>query len=107
MAGFNARVYEQVGRIPEGKVASYGQIARLSGNRRASRAVGYALHRNPYQGKLPCHRVVFKDGRLAAGFIFGGSDVQRQLLKAEGVIFTADVRVDMSVCRWSPAVSAD
>lgn len=61
---FNDRVYEIVRQIPEGKVLSYGQVACMAGSWRASRAVGYALHRNPYQGKVPCHRVVFQDGRL-------------------------------------------
>ncbi|HWR42334.1 MGMT family protein [Sporomusa sp.] len=99
---FNDKVYEFVRQIPEGKVASYGQIAFMTGTWRASRAVGYALHRNPYQGKVPCHRVVFKDGRLATGFVFGGKDVQRQLLEAEGVEFTEDGRVDMNKCCWNP-----
>lgn len=99
---FNDKVYEFVRQIPEGKVASYGQIAFMTGSWRASRAVGYALHRNPYQGKVPCHRVVFKDGRLAAGFVFGGKDVQRQLLEAEGVEFTTDGRVAMDKCCWQP-----
>lgn len=99
---FNDRVYEIVRQIPEGKVASYGQIAFMAGSWRASRAVGYALHRNPYQGKVPCHRVVFQDGRLTTGFVFGGKDVQRQLLEAEGVKFTAEGHVDMNKCRWNP-----
>ena len=97
---FNNRVYEIVRQIPKGKVATYGQIAFMAGVWRASRAVGYALHRNPYNGKVPCHRVVFKDGGLTAGFAFGGKDVQRQLLEAEGVKFNADGRVDMNQCRW-------
>lgn len=100
--GFNSRVYEIVRQIPEGKVASYGQIACMAGSWRASRAVGYALHRNPYQGKVPCHRVVFQDGRLAKGFVFGGAGVQRQLLEAEGVEITADGCVNMNKCRWKP-----
>ena len=50
-------VYEQVKRIPKGKVATYGQIALMCGSPRASRAVGYALHFNPYPGVIPCHRV--------------------------------------------------
>ena len=97
---FNDRVYEIVCRIPEGMVASYGQVAFMAGSPRASRAVGYALHRNPYQNRVPCHRVVFKDGSLTAAFGFGGKVLQRQLLEAEGVVFTGDGRVDMSQCRW-------
>lgn len=99
---FNSKVYEIVRQIPEGKVLSYGQIAFMIGKWRASRAVGYALHRNPYQGKVPCHRVVFKDGGLANEFVFGGKGVQRQLLEMEGVKFTADGRVNMDECRWLP-----
>ena len=82
---FFARVYEAVRRIPCGRVATYGQIARLCGNARASRAVGYALHVNPAPGAIPCHRVVNREGRLAPAFAFGGPAVQRDLLTAEGV----------------------
>lgn len=52
------------------------------------------------QTGIPCHRVVFKDGRLAPGFAFGGLDEQRARLEAEGVAFTDDGRVDMGVCQW-------
>ena len=62
---------------------------------RASLAVGYVPRRNPYPGKVPCYRVFFKDGSLASGVAFGGKNVQRHLLKAEGVIFIADGRVDL------------
>lgn len=78
-------VYEAVQKIPEGKVASYGQIARLCGSPRSSRAVGYALHVNPLPGIVPCHRVVNREGRLAPAFAFGGAGVQKSLLEAEGV----------------------
>jgi methylated-DNA-protein-cysteine methyltransferase-like protein len=101
---FNNKVYEIVCQIPEGQVATYGQIAFLAGNRRASRAVGYALHRNPHQHKVPCHRVVFKDGSLTDAFCFGGKILQRQLLEGEGVQFTEDGRVDMRLCSWSMQV---
>ncbi|MBQ7296263.1 MAG: MGMT family protein [Clostridia bacterium] len=94
------KIYEQVKRIPEGKVASYSQIALLAGNPRWSRVVGYALHVNPEPGVIPCHRVVKKDGRVAEGFAFGGENVQRDLLMSEGVIFIDDVRVDMQKCQW-------
>ena len=95
MSAFSERIYEVVKLIPCGRVMSYGQVARLAGNPRGARAVGFALHRNPYPGVVPCHRVVFRDGSLAPGFAFGGPDEQRRLLEAEGVGFTEDGRVDM------------
>lgn len=99
--GFFDRVYTMVEQIPCGMVATYGQIATLVGAPRSARYVGYALHANPRPGEIPCHRVVFADGSLAKGFAFGGPDVQRQLLEAEGVSFLDDGRVDLTVCRWS------
>lgn len=88
---FFSRVYDAVKKIPCGKVASYGQIARLCGSPRSSRAVGYALHVNPYPGIVPCHRVVNREGRLAPAFAFGGADVQKKLLEKEGVnVYQAD-----------------
>lgn len=95
MSAFSERIYEAVKLIPCGRVMSYGQVARLAGNPRGARAVGFALHRNPQPGVIPCHRVVFRDGSLAPGFAFGGPDEQRRLLEAEGVGFTEDGRVDM------------
>lgn len=94
------KIYEQVKKIPCGKVASYSQIALLAGNPRWSQVVGYALHVNPEPGVIPCHRVVKKDGRVAEGFAFGGENIQRELLKSEGVAFIDDVRVDMEKCQW-------
>ena len=67
--GFFARVYETVEQIPVGFVATYGQIARLIGEPRRARYVGYALHSNPRPGEIPCHRVVFADGRICEGFV--------------------------------------
>ncbi|MDD4164380.1 MAG: MGMT family protein [Eubacteriales bacterium] len=92
-------IYEQVQRIPKGKVATYGQIANLAGNHRWSRVVGYALHMNPDQRKIPCHRVVKKDGSLSTALVFGGINEQRILLENEGVVFLEDGRVDMDKCR--------
>lgn len=98
--GFFERVYEVVEQIPQGMVASYGQVAKLVGEPRKARYVGFALHANPRPGEIPCHRVVFADGRLASGFVFGGPGAQRELLEAEGVAFVDDDRVDMAACRW-------
>lgn len=94
------KIYEQVKKIPEGKVASYGQIAMLAGNPHWSRVVGYALHVNPEPGVIPCHRVVQKNGRVAKGFAFGGENVQRDLLESEGVTFIDETRVDMIKHQW-------
>ena len=92
---FYDRVYEVVKKIPEGKVATYGQIAAALGSPKASRAVGYALHFNPSPGVIPCHRVVNRCGRLAPAFAFGGIDVQKSLLGAEGVEVDGDYTVDL------------
>ncbi len=99
--GFNNKVYEIVSRIPSGKVVSYGQVASMAGNPRASRAVGYAMHRNPYYDSMPCHRVVYQDGRLTDGcYAFGSKNAQRRLLEAEGIQFNKDGHVIMTQYRW-------
>lgn len=92
--------YEIVKRIPEGKVATYGDIARRMGNPRWSRVVGYALHVNPEPGVIPCHRVVNRFGETSKAFAFGGEDRQRSLLEEEGVEFLPDGRVDLERFRW-------
>ena len=97
---FNDAVYDMVMQIPEGRVATYGQIAAMVGKPRNARFVGFALHVNPTPGVIPCHRVVFKDGSLASGFAFGGEGVQRELLEAESIEFLPDGRVDMSRYMW-------
>ena len=89
------RIYEVVQTIPKGRVATYGQVALLAGNPRWARVVGYALHVNPRPGEIPCHRVVNREGRVAPAFAFGGEDVQRQLLEAEGVMFETDGHIDL------------
>lgn len=86
-------IYAVVCTIPRGRVASYGQVARLAGNPRLSRVVGYALHVNPDPERIPCYRVVNRFGEVAPAFAFGGEDVQRRLLEADGVEFDSDGRV--------------
>jgi len=93
------KIYEVVKSIPEGKVATYGQVARLAGNPKWSRVVGYALHVNPEPGVIPCHRVVNSKGEPSSAFAFGGENRQIELLEKEGVTFT-DGHVDMERFRW-------
>lgn len=89
---FNQKVWALCARIPRGKVATYGDIARAL-NCRGARAVGNALNRNPYAPEVPCHRVVGSDGRLT-GFA-GGLEKKTALLIAEGVAVSGD-RVDIA-----------
>ena len=93
------RIYEVVRQIPKGRVASYGQVAALAGNRRWSRVVGFALHVNPDPDGIPCYRVVTKDGRVSEAFAFGGGNRQVELLMADGVEFV-DGHVDMKKYQW-------
>ena len=90
------KIYAAVRLIPRGKVASYSQIAALMGNCNLRRYVGNALHKNPSNEITPCHRVVNAKGACSGSFAFGGSDVQRQKLEAEGVTFKPDGSVDLT-----------
>ena len=89
------KIYEVVKNIPKGKVATYGQVAFLAGNPRLARVVGYALHANPDPSTIPCHRVVNREGKVAEIFAFGGGEIQRQLLEAEGIVFEPNGRIDL------------
>ena len=93
------KIYEVVCNIPEGKVATYGQVALLAGNPRWARVVGYALHSNPDPANIPCHRVVNRDGKVADAFVFGGGKVQRERLEEEGIVFEKDGRVNLEKYR--------
>ncbi|MCI8425145.1 MAG: MGMT family protein [Adlercreutzia sp.] len=112
MGDFANRVFAVVRQVPRGCVTTYGQVARLIGAPRAARYVGYALHANPEPGTdpgcIPCHRVVFKDGRMATGFAFGGPDEQRKMLAAEGIAFDEEGRVLLEAHLWDgrPATGA-
>ena len=81
MKSFNEQVYDIVARIPAGRVATFGQIARMIGRPRMARFVGYASN-NKNSWHLPWHRVVFKDGSLCGPGFF---EQQYKALKSEGV----------------------
>ncbi len=91
-------VYSLVKIIPKGKVATYGQIARLSET--GPRVVGKYLHQNQNSEVVPCHRVVHADGSLATSYAFGGDDKQMQKLKSEGVNFK-NSKVDLKSSLWN------
>ena len=94
------KIYDFVCQIPKGKVATYGQVARMAGNPRWARVVGYALHVNPAPGIIPCHRVVNREGRVAEAFAFGGGATQRKMLEEEGVVFENDGSIDFEKYGW-------
>lgn len=89
------RIYEAVKKIPKGKVATYGQVAELAGDKKMARAVGNALHKNPDPLHIPCYRVVNAKGELAGEFAFGGAGAQAKLLEADGIKVVAG-KVDLS-----------
>lgn len=97
---FFERVYEFVKKVPKGKVVTYGDVASAIGAPRCARQVGWALHCNPQQGVIPCHRVVFADGSLTSGFAFGGIDIQKAMLLSEGVEVSDDYKINLKKFRW-------
>ena len=90
------RIYAFLKTIPEGKVATYGQIAEFLGNKRLARLVGNVLHSNPDPNQFPCHRVVNGKGEVATNFAFGGAMAQRKLLEREGIAFDSNGRIDLN-----------
>src|SRR4030042_6070680 len=92
-SNFFNQVYRIVRSIPKGKVTTYGHIARILGIK-DSRIVGWALHSNK-DSKVPCHRVVNKDGKVAENYALGGWKEQKKRLQAEGVVFLNEKEVDL------------
>lgn len=90
-------VLSAVNEIPAGKVASYGEIAKLTGHNRNARLVGRIMHLADQFGNYPCHRVVNAAGRLVPGW-----SEQRKLLEKEGVKFKDNGNVDMKNFAWHP-----
>ena len=88
------RIYEEVKKVPRGKVATYGDIAQMAGDRKMCRAVGNALHKNPDPDHIPCYRIVNAKGECSGSFAFGGKGIQEELLRKDG-IEVVNGRVDL------------
>lgn len=99
MASFSEKVYKVVNKIPRGRVATYGQVARLAGSPGAARAVGMCMKKNTDIPKTPCHRVVASDGKLTGYSAGKGISSKKQMLVEEGVFFTGD-KVDLNKSLW-------
>lgn len=96
------RIYAVVRRIPKGRVATYGQVAKLAGLGGQPRLVGYALHALPAGTRLPWQRVINAAGRISDRGDPGAALQQRTRLEAEGVSFDAQNRVSLERYRWKP-----
>ncbi|WP_409300957.1 MGMT family protein [Peribacillus sp. SCS-155] len=103
MEKFTEKVIQIIKSIPEGKIMTYGQIARIAGNPRAARQVVRILHSMSDRYQLPWHRVINAKGEIAvkdgeANF------AQRKFLEAEGVETGSDNRIDVECYRFHPEV---
>ncbi len=96
------RIFAVVGRIAEGRVATYGQVAALASMPGHARQVGYALHTLNEDSNLPWHRVVNSRGELSRRSEPGWEHFQRHLLEEEGVEFDERGRIDLKRFRWEP-----
>lgn len=101
---FYRQVYAVVRRIPRGRVTSYGRVARMLGRPNAARAVGYALaalaNKRETDPPVPWYRVINHAGRISTPDMDGGASQQMKLLRAEGVVVSDDLRVDLGVYLW-------
>ena len=95
------RIYRVIRRIPNGRVATYGQIALLAGVPGQARQVGYALNASTDE-RLPWHRVINAQGRISLRADSAFADLQRTLLEAEDVEFDAAGRVNLARYQWRP-----
>ncbi len=103
------KFYAMVRRVPRGRVATYGQIARLCGMPRHARHVGYALSAIPADMKLPWHRIINGQGRISLRLRHwdsGSDDLQRILLEAEEVTFDSSGKVNLKKFQWQPPAKA-
>lgn len=98
---FYERVIEIIKSIPSGKVATYGEIADYAGNRRAARQVSYILNSSWEKHKLPWYRVINSKGGISLN-PNRGYELQKKLLKKEGIIFDENDRIDLKRFQWFP-----
>lgn len=101
---FFERVYEIVRQIPEGKVTSYGAIAKALGAAGSARMVGWAMNASHNLEDVPAHRVVNRIGMLSGKHHFEGTNLMQQLLESEGIQVVNNQIVDFEKYFWEPKV---
>lgn len=102
---FFDRVYQIVRQIPEGKVTSYGAIAKALGTARSARMVGWAMNASHTLEDVPAHRVVNRKGLLTGKIHFDGTNLMQQLLENEGIEVVDNQIVDFEKVFWTPEIS--
>jgi len=100
VASLMARVYAMVRACPVGRVTTYGWLAKTVGYPRGARMIGWIMNESP--NGVPAQRVINSKGELSGSWAFGQSGTMRQLLEAEGIVFSAEERVDMKRYGWDP-----
>ena len=101
VATLKAQVYALVKACPPGRVTTYGWIGRALGYPRGARMIGWIMNESP--NGVPAQRVINSKGELSGSWAFGQSGTMRQLLEAEGIVFSAEERVDMKRYGWDPS----
>ena len=103
---FFQRVYEIARKIPEGRVTSYGAIAKALGAARSARMVGWAMNASHNMEDVPAHRVVNRNGVLTGKHHFDGTSLMQQLLESEGVEVIDNQIVDFEKLFWQPEIQS-
>jgi len=104
---FFEKVYRVVRLIPEGRVTTYGHIARFLGSGRSARVVGYAMNASHNDPSVPAHRVVNRIGVLTGKHFFGGSTLMQDLLQSEGIKVVEDQIINFTEHLWDPFEALD
>lgn len=102
---FFERVFAVARQIPEGRVTTYGAIARAIGAARSARMVGYAMNASHNDDSVPAHRVVNRNGLLTGKFHFDGTNLMQQLLENEGIEVIDNKVVNFKELLWLPEIS--
>jgi len=105
--GFFEKVYEVAAQIPEGRVTSYGAIAKYLGAAKSARMVGWAMNASKNREDVPAQRVVNRNGMLTGKSHFGGSNAMQQLLEAEGVEVKELKILNFESVFWNPMIELE
>jgi len=103
IAPLATRVFALVKACPVGKVTTYGWLGKALGYPRGARMIGWIMNETPQGQDIPAQRVINSKGELSGSWAFGQKGKMRQLLEAEGIVFTEDGKVDLKRYGWDPS----